>query len=130
MEYKNRQFNYLNSYVEAKAYLELLRSEGWKLINYTPSRDALPYEQNNLVDVYDNAHTVIGQEFNNVVAVIDEHFYYKSGALSTRNYRKNPYYHPTKMLFQIVSRTRLKLAVIVINNPEVLNRCLEILNQD
>ncbi len=129
-KYDNIELNYFDNYQEAKDFLEQLRLENWKVINYTPSSvDTLPYEQHNLDDEQDNAHTVIGQEFNNVVAVIDGHFYYKSGYLNTRNYKKNPYYHPTKMLFQIVSRTRLKLGVVIINNQEILNRCLEILNQ-
>jgi hypothetical protein len=128
--YENIELNFFDNYQDAKSFMEQLRIENWKTINYTPSSvDTLPYELHNIDDEYDNAHTVIGQEFNNVVAVLDEHFYYKSGYLNTRNYKKNPYYHPTKMLFQIVSRTRLKLGVVIINNQEILNRCLEILNQ-
>lgn len=129
-KYDNIELNYFDNYVEAKNYLEQLRLEDWKIINYTPSsRTTLPYVLHNLDDEPDNAHTVIGQEFNNVVAVIDGHFYYKNGYLSTRNYKDTPYYHPTKMLLQIVSRTRIKLGVVIINNQEVLDRCLEILNQ-
>jgi hypothetical protein len=129
-KYDHIELNYFDNYVEAKDFLEQLRLEDWKIINYTPSnKTTLPYEKHNLFDEPDNAHTVIGQEFNNVVAVIDEHFYYKSGYLSTRNYKVDPYYHPTKMLLQIVSRTRIKLGVVIINNQEILDRCLEILNQ-
>lgn len=129
-DYNNIELNYFESYTEAKDFLKQLRSEHWKVINYTPSiRTTFPYEQHNLSDELDNAHTVIGQEFDNVVAVIDRHFYYKSGYLSTRNYKSIPYYHPTKMLLQIVSRTRIKLGVVIINNEEVLNRCFQILNQ-
>lgn len=129
-KYDNIELNYFNGYAVAKVFLQQMRLEGWKVINYTPSTvTTLPYEQHNLNDEPDNAHTVIGQEFNNVVAVIDGHFYYKSGYLNTRNYKDNPYYHPTKMLSQIVSRTRIKLKVVIINNQEILDRCLEILNQ-
>ena len=129
-KYDNIELNYFDNCAVAKDFLEQLRLENWKIINYTPSTAAtLPYELHNLETEPDNAHTVIGQEFNNVVAVIDGHFYYKSGYLSTRNYKDNPYYHPTKMLLQIVSRTRIKLGVVIINNQEILDRCLEILNQ-
>lgn len=128
--YKNIELNYFENPNDAKEFLEHLSSENWKVINYTPdSRRTFPYDQYNLADEDDNAHTVIGQEFNNVIAVVDEHFYYKSGYLSTRNYATDPYYLPVKMLFQIVSRTRLKLGIVIINNQDVLNRCLEILNQ-
>ncbi len=128
--YKNIELNYFDNYAEAKKFLEQLKLENWKIINYTPSsKVTLPYEQYNIDEELDNAHKVIGQEFDNVLAVIDEYFYYKNGYLSTRNYKFKPYYHPTKMLWQIVSRTRIKLGVVIINNKEVLNRCLEILNQ-
>ena len=107
-----------------------IKSEGWKITNYTPSTvDTLPYEQHKIEEEADNAHRVIGQEFDNVVAVIDEYFYYRNGRLSTKSYKKRPYYHPTKMLFQIVSRTRLRLCIVIINNQEILRRCLDILKQ-
>ena len=125
----NIELYYFDDCDSAKKFLRHLKSENWKIINYTPStRATLEYERHRISDEDDNAHTVIGQEFDNVVAVIDEHFYYKRGVLSTRNYNSPPFYHPTKMLFQIVSRTRVKLCIVVINNSEVFRRCLEILN--
>lgn len=126
--YNNIELNYFSNYEDAKSFLHHLWSEDWKVINYTPSSyDKLPYDKHNLVFEPDNAHKVIGQEFDNIVAVIDEHFYYNANG--DLDYKINPYYDPTKMLFQIVSRTRLKLKVVIINNQNVLSRCLEILNQ-
>ncbi|MGG8496769.1 DNA/RNA helicase domain-containing protein [Tenacibaculum sp. TC6] len=131
MDYSNVELKYFETYNVAKLYLNQLKSEGWKITNYTPSTvHTLPYEQHRIEEEDDNAHTVIGQEFDNVVAVIDEYFYYKNNKLSTRNYKDKPYYHPTKMLFQIVSRTRLKLCVIIVNNPILLERCLSILSKN
>lgn len=125
--YKNIEFSYFDDSQDAKRFVSYLKIENWKVINYTPSNlDTLPYEQYNVKEEPDNAHTVIGQEFDNVVAIIDEHFYYKKNNLSTRSYKKRPYYHPTKMLFQIVSRTRIRLHVVIIKNQEILLRCLEV----
>lgn len=130
MDYSKIELKYFDNYSIAKKYLTQLDSENWKIINYTPdSSRNLPYENNNLEIETDNAHTVVGQEFDNVTAVIDQFFYYKDGKLSTRNYKEKPYYHPTKMLFQIVSRTRIRLGIIVINNPLILDRCLKILSK-
>ena len=130
MDYSKIELKYFDNYSIAKKYLTQLASENWKIINYTPdSSRNLPYENNNLEIETDNAHTVVGQEFDNVTAVIDQFFYYKDGKLSTRNYKEKPYYHPTKMLFQIVSRTRIRLGIIVINNPLILDRCLRILSK-
>lgn len=108
-------------------FITNLKTKDWKIINYTPDGyKTFPYERFKIMDEL-NSHTVIGQEFDNVVAIIDEHFYYKNSQLSTRGYKKNPYYHPTKMLYQIISRTRLKLHLIVFRNQEVLSRCLSML---
>ena len=71
-----------------------------------------------------NSHKVIGQEFDNVVAVIDESFHYNSsGFLET----KNTYYHSVKMLFQIMTRAKLKIHLVIYKNEEILERCLQIL---
>jgi len=126
---KNIELNYFDNNQDAINFLLQLKSEDWKIINYTPSTvHTLPYEIHKIDDEPDNAHRVIGQEYDNVVAVIDKYFYYKDNKLSTKNYEDPPYYHPTKMLFQIVSRTRIKLNVVIINNQDILSRCLDILN--
>lgn len=131
MDYSKIEIKYFDDYYIAKLYLTQLATENWKNINYTPdSTRNLPYENNNLENENENAHTVVGQEFDNVTAVVDQYFYYDShGKLSTHNYKYKPYYHPTKMLFQIVSRTRIRLGIIIINNPVILDRCLKILSK-
>ncbi|MEI4802944.1 hypothetical protein WAZ07_16825 [Bacillus sp. FJAT-51639] len=75
------------------------------------------------------AHEVVGQEFDNVVAVLDQYFFYnQNGQLTTRGIAY--YYDVTKMLFQMVTRARKKLHIIIINNEDVLNKCLGILNSN
>lgn len=124
----NIKLNYFQNYKVAKKYIELLSEHGWKIINYTPSSlHNHPYEKYS-ISSEDNAHEVIGQEFDNVVAVIDQFFFYDRNKLSIKDYENVPYYNPTKMLFQIMTRTRRKLSVIIINNDEIMLRCLSILN--
>lgn len=127
-EYSNVNVHYFSDVNDARDYMDILKDQGWKVINYTPSSFVrYPYDkyQN---DWEETAHNVIGQEFDNVIAVIDKYFYYEqNGKLSTRGWSRTPYYHPTKMLFQIVTRARKKLRIIIINNEEVLNECLKIL---
>ena len=127
-EYSNVNVQYFSTIKGAKAYMDILRDRGWKIINYTPSKyTKYPYDSYQyLWD--ESAHKVIGQEFDKVVAVIDKFFYYnENGAISTHGWSSSPYYHPTKMLFQIVTRTRKKLNLIIIDNEEVLDHCLKIL---
>lgn len=129
IEIKNVNLCYFDNYADAKRYIRLIGEQGWKIINYTPSKKHKhPYEYFSIF-LEDNAHKVIGQEFDKVIAVIDQHFYYnEKNKLATKNYSYYPYYHPTKMLFQILTRTRRKLSLVIIKNEIVLNRCLEILN--
>lgn len=131
-KYSNIEIQYFSTPVMAKHYLQnhLLNSE-WQIIDYTEStRVVYPYDHY-LVHNGSNAHKVIGQEFDNVIAVIDEYFYYtEDGSLSTKGWGKDPYYHPTKMLFQIVTRARKKLKLIIIDNESVLQHCLKILGAE
>ncbi|MNT98610.1 hypothetical protein D3C72_2412330 [compost metagenome] len=68
---------------------------------------------------------MIGQEFDNVAITIDRFFSYDAkGELS---YKGGTYYHASKMLFQNITRARKRLNIVIIDNEEVLNRCVEVL---
>ncbi|WP_299222214.1 ATP-binding protein [uncultured Aquimarina sp.] len=122
----NIELNYFSNTKDASIYIEQLGVEGWKIVNYTPSIYILPYDSYKILGE-DSTHEVVGQEYDAVVAVIDSYFFYDStNQLSTKGYQS--YYHPTKMLSQIMTRTRKKLSIVVINNEEVMDRCLDILN--
>lgn len=125
-KYSNINIQYFSRLSGAKEYMALLKRKGWKIINYTPTMYGNnPYDRYHDIQA-ESAHNVIGQEFDNVVAVIDQYFYYnQEGILSIRDWE--PYYDPVKMLFQIVTRTRKKLTLIIIKNEEVLSECLKIL---
>ncbi len=126
---QNVELSYFDSAKDAKKFIKLLGGYGWKIINYTPSnRDTHPYDEYKIL-YENNAHEVIGQEFDKVVAVIDHSYVYNGNNLDVK-YSKSPYYHPVKMLFQIMTRTRIKLHVVVINNEEILARCTSILDYD
>lgn len=122
-KFTNVSINYFNNYEESLAYLALQIDNDWKAINYTPSRDSLPYDNYKIFGEEDNSHTVIGQEFDKVIAVIDQYFSYYDDKLY---YSVGSYYNPKQMLFQIVTRTRKKLNIVIINNPEILENCLSI----
>ncbi|AEH02131.1 ATP-binding protein [Lacinutrix sp. 5H-3-7-4] len=122
----NIELNYFSKTKDATVYINQLGQEGWKLVNYTPSKYKMPYDRFKIFGE-DSTHDVVGQEYEAVVAVIDSHFYYDAdNNLGTKGY--SSYYHPTKMLSQIMTRTRKKLSIVVIDNEEVMDRCLDILN--
>ena len=120
----NIELNYFKGDNETKDYLNYIENIGWKVIRYTPSLYDNNYHEKFQI-ITDTSHQVIGQEFENVAVVIDDAFKYNDeGKLQ---YTKKSYYHPIKMLFQNLTRARKKLNIVIVNNEEVLNRCLSIL---
>ena len=93
---------------------------------YTPgTHSTFCYEENGTVEE-ESAHAVIGQEFDKVVAIIDNSFRYDGDGKLIAN---NEYYSQRQMLYQILTRTRQRLYVIILNNEPMLKRCLEILKR-
>lgn len=121
----NIQLNYFKNLEDAKDYLGSLNCEEWKIIRFTPSQYN-PEHHKKYSDIsHESSHGVIGQEFENVVITIDNFFYYdENGEL---RYRDNTYYDAPKMLFQNITRTRKRLNIVIINNSELLDRCVSVL---
>ena len=125
-EYKNVSINYFDDYSLVKNYLT--NPNVWKIINFTPStQEKYEYDDYNIEGEV-NSHNVLGQEFDNVAVVIDDTFSYNSTKeLSVRDGNKY-FYDKLGMLYQNITRARKKLNVVIVNNHEVLSRCLEVLN--
>ncbi|NRG46668.1 DUF2075 domain-containing protein, partial [Bacillus sp. CRN 9] len=126
-EYPNIDVSYFKTAAAVKKEMYILKNQGWKIINYTPSKyNVYPYDSF-YIGGDESSHEIIGQEFDKVVVVLDKHFLYQDNKLTTHGWVTNPYYHPTKMLFQMVTRARKKLHIIILNNEAVLKECLKIL---
>jgi len=114
-------------------YVNNLENCGWTYIGYMPKGHGYAgvYQKYNITsNNLKNAHDVIGQEFDNVVVIIGEKFLYKETGELTYNLSEDTSlpYMPHKMLFQAMTRVRKKLKIIIVNNPKILERCIEILN--
>lgn len=121
----NIQLNYFNNIEDAKDYLGTLNCKEWKIIRFTPSQYDTEHHKKYSDISHESSHGVIGQEFENVVITIDNFFSYnENGELI---YKSNAYYEPTKMLFQNITRTRKRLNIVIINNNELLDRCVSVL---
>lgn len=118
----NIELMYFLDIDSAKNYINGLNKQ-WKFIQFTPSQYNHEFhEEYKLSDI--TSHSVIGQEFDNVVVVVDQYFTYnQDGRLS---YKNKTYYNAPKMLFQNMTRVRRKIKIIFINNDEVFDRCLRI----
>ncbi len=122
---KNIFLKYFSKDDDARNYIDSLNGDEWQLIRFTPSRFKVEHHSKHFQDNIPTSHKIIGQEFDNVVIVIDELFSYHNNGLLF--YNGNSYYDPRKMLFQNITRARKKLLVVIINNEELLERCISIL---
>jgi len=121
----NIVLNYFKHSNSAKEFLSSLNNKEWEVLRFTPSQFHIEHHENYSITSSKTSHEVIGQEFDGVAVTIDELFSYnKSGELI---YKGRSYYHSTKMFFQNITRTRKRLNVVIINNSELLDRCLSIL---
>ncbi|WP_176671043.1 DNA/RNA helicase domain-containing protein [Mannheimia granulomatis] len=112
----------------ALSYITGIDDSVWKVIQFTPSQYNKEYHERYFLCGNETSHGVIGQEFDNVVIIIDELFCYDSyGELI---YNGRIYYDAAKMLFQNITRVRQKLKLIIIDNSEVLDRCLSVFVQN
>ena len=126
LNYANIDLCYCSQKQEVILLSRHLQEKGWKIPKYTPGTiSTFCYEAYGTANE-ESAHAVIGQEFDKVVAIIDNNFGYDEGGKLIAN---NRYYSQCQMLYQILTRTRQRLCVIILNNEPMLKRCLEILKR-
>ncbi|WP_334083965.1 ATP-binding protein [Helicobacter typhlonius] len=124
-EFKNISLYYANNLQDTQEYVNFLIKEKWKYIYLSTSL----HTQEKLSQVQfssdTSSHQAIGQEWDNIVIIITEDFYYtEEGRLS---YKARAYYNPLETLFQALTRVRKRLKLIIINNPDIYKKCVEIL---
>lgn len=125
LRYPNIDLCYCSAEQEVILLSKHLQEKGWKIPRYTPARYSPCYYKKYGTYDQESAHAVIGQEFDKVVAIIDNYFRYDDDGYLIAD---NSYYSQRQMLYQILTRTRQKLYIIILNNEAMLKRCLEILN--
>lgn len=72
-----------------------------------------------------SATMVLGQEFNSVVMIMGDEFFFEDGELKAKPHPSHDYIY-TKLLSQGLSRAREYLTIIVLNNLKVFKTLLEI----
>ena len=124
-EYPNVSLVYANTADEAKEILDYYRHENYTFINYTPS---IYYPST--LDQYSGSlstHSVIGQEFDNVIMILDRYFTYDEEKKLRAVSHPNPDYLYRKMLIQGVTRVREKLCLLIVDNMPLFQNILSIL---
>ena len=122
LNYSCVTIEYFHEMGTLKEYLDFLQQSGWTALTFTSSQYS-PDPYDSLSGVCDrNAHSVIGQEFQKVVFVMDDNFRYNENQLSA----KKGYYSAQGMLYQIVTRVVDELKIVVLDNPSLYLKLLEI----
>ena len=60
-----------------------------------------------------------------MIIAIDKTFYYNKNKLESKQWENIPY-EPSKMLFQLITRVREQLCIVIIDNPELFTKILKI----
>lgn len=119
------EITYCDTEQELKLAENLLISQGYELPKFTPKTHGIEDYERWFTSTLHSAHAVIGQEFDKVAAVISPNMHYDDNGnlVSCKNY----YYNEWRMLYQILSRARQKIHLIIFNNIPMLERCLKLL---
>ena len=129
-KYSNITVQYFSSYNEAKGYLDYLTNEGWLVMDYTSS-NSCGYSYDVVTNHSYEDNDVLGEEYNDVAAVMDDCFYYTSNQkLATAGLEEIPNYDPDKTLYQNIIRVRKRLHLVIIHNAELLEKILSILHNE
>lgn len=119
--------DYFSNIDDAKIQLRSLQRNGWKVLVPTGSFFGGEYytELENELG-FENAHNVIGQEFEKIATVIGPNFSYDENHKLTST---GTYYPTKKSLFQNLTRARDRIRVVIIDNIEVFNQATHILEK-
>lgn len=128
IRYDNVEINYADTTQDAQNMLDYYRGKGYVFINYAKVREDInpfsEYEEDFDVE------SVIGREFDQVVVLMDSSFSYdEDGKLQGIPFPDPDYIYPN-LFYQGVTRVREKLALIIINDPELFARAVSILKED
>lgn len=125
--YDNISLTYFEKEYEAVKYAESL-IPNWTILNYTTSMYDPEYNDIFTSKSFFNQHKIIGQEFDNVAIFMGSDYYYENNHLKVHTHQESHY--PTRMgLFENLTRTRTNLKLIICNNEELLNNCINIIEK-
>lgn len=120
MDYSNVTLAYANDAREAKYLIQYYKDRGYTFINYSKSNYCYsPYSE--YEEDFDTHH-VIGQEFDNVLMLMDNSFYYDAEGKLQGIPHPNPNYLYPNLFYQGITRVREKIALIVVNAPELFEK--------
>lgn len=122
----NVLITYCQNEKEARIILEVLKQKGYEVPKYTPRVHGEDEHESWFPSDTLNSHDVIGQEFNDVACLLSRNMYYnENGKLVSR---AKYLYLEDRMLYQILTRARKKLHLVIFNNQPILERCMKLIS--
>ena len=124
MDYSSVALNYANTTQEAQLLLEYYRGKDYTFINYSKS-----FYSDSPYSAYEedfDTHHVIGQEFDKVVMLLDQSFYYDDNDILQGVKHPTPDYLYPNLFYQGVTRVREQLALIVVDNEALFDKIVAI----
>lgn len=127
--YSNVDINYANNPEEARRILAYYRERGYVFINYADHEGGEPggLDYAGLEEHFD-IHHVIGMEFNRVVMLMDDSFYYDNDDVLRGVPHPDPDRLYPNLFYQGVTRVREKLSLVVVDAPELFRKICSIVS--
>lgn len=124
LDYSNISIKYFDNVKDAKEYSDYIKQCDWNIITFSDSLKASEPDPYRKLKIFSNytAHDVLGQEFSKVAFIMDDNFKYVNNHLNA----KKSYYSANGMVYQIITRAVDELQIIVLENPELYEKLLEI----
>lgn len=123
----NVEISYCEEMADLQSTLKVLKEKEYLVPKYTPGKHSKLFYEDWILTNEPSAHEVIGQEFDNVAGVITPDLYYDDNKKLVTS--QETLYLVDRMLYQILSRARKKIHVVVYSNPVVLNRCMAMIKR-
>ena len=119
------EITFCKTLAEVRTMEELLKNKGYVQPIFTPVTIGREEYEDWFSLNGDSAHAVIGQEFDKVACLISPNLLYdREGKLTSV---KSYYYSEERMVYQILSRARSKIYLIIYDNLMMLDRCLKLI---
>lgn len=120
--FDNVSLHYFDDLQQAIDFSYGMENEGWQIIDYTNQNHNGAHIRKMLLNKGLNAHNVLGQEFDKVLAVVGPTFYYSDrGGLAVNGAN---YYDPERMFYQSITRARKQIMLVVVDNPDFMSKLL------
>ena len=117
----------INDYSEAHKYVEYLREN----YSYTLLK---PLQTGSITKNYnydDHGYNAIGKEFENIIIILDERYFYDSQNGLQVSKEKNEYkgsHNLLKLNYEILTRVKNKLIILIVGNNELYENMINIKN--